>query len=108
MGRFLESEKISQQSFRSQSPAFSEPARQQGFYRGAYRACCLPRECALENLSPEIRQSAIAFFHNHDINWHDAQDGKPSNHMCDSQVSCINFLFPFAACLSLLTTPSAL
>ena len=27
---------------------------------------------------------------------HDGQDGKPSNHMCDSQVCCANFLFPFA------------
>ena len=38
----------------------------------------------------------MAFFANHNIGWHQGQDGKPSNHLCSSQVACINFLFPFA------------
>jgi hypothetical protein len=31
-----------------------------------------------------------------EIKWHDGQGRKPSNHLCDSQVCCVNFLFPFA------------
>ncbi len=37
----------------------------------------------------------MAYFARNEIKWHDGQDGKPSNHLCDSQVSCANFLFPF-------------
>ncbi|MEA4931471.1 MAG: hypothetical protein VB026_07820 [Anaerolineaceae bacterium] len=38
----------------------------------------------------------MAFFANHNIAWHQGQGGKPSNHLCSSQVACVNFLFPFA------------
>ena len=41
-------------------------------------------------------KAAPEWFRTHDIKWHDGQDGKPSNHMCDSQVCRVNFLFPFA------------
>ncbi|RPI07635.1 MAG: hypothetical protein EHM71_10125 [Zetaproteobacteria bacterium] len=51
---------------------------------------------AEENLFPEIRQAALAYFKAHGIQWHDGHDGKPSNHLCDSQVCCVNLLFPFA------------
>jgi hypothetical protein len=55
----------------------------------------LPRECAAENLFEDIRAPAPAYFARHEIKWHDGQDAKPSNHLCDSQVCCVNFLFPF-------------
>jgi hypothetical protein len=47
-------------------------------------------------LYPHIRNSAIDHFTKNKIKWHDAIDKKPSNHLCDSQVFCVNFLFPFA------------
>jgi len=56
----------------------------------------LPEECADENLFEEIRAPALPYFKNQEIKWHDGQDAKPSNHLCDSQVCCVNLLFPFA------------
>ena len=37
----------------------------------------------------------MAFFADHNIGWHQGQGGKPSSHLCSSQVACVNFLFPF-------------
>ncbi len=96
MGTFLETEKPRLAAFKATSSYFSSAARADGVYRGRFRPFCLPRECAEENLFPEIRQSATAYFAAQEIKWHDAQDGRPSNHLCDSQVCCVNFLFPFA------------
>ena len=96
MGNFLVSEKLWQAKFKSESSYFSETARIEGIYKGKLRPFCLPFECAEENLFPEIRQTALAHFAAHNIKWHDGQHGKPSNHLCDSQVCCVNFLFPFA------------
>jgi hypothetical protein len=95
MGKFLETEKPKQGHFKATAPYFSQPARGEGVYRGKPRPFCLPVECAEQNLFPAIRQSAPAFFNAHQIKWHDGQNGKPSNHLCDSQVCCVNFLFPF-------------
>lgn len=96
MGGFLESEKSAQTKFKKSSPFFSDPARSSGTYRGKPRPFCLPRAFADQNLFPGIRDSAPSYFAKHQIKWHDGQDGKPSNHLCDSQVCCVNFLFPFA------------
>ena len=96
MGRFLESEKPKQAQFKASSPFFSDAARSEGVYKGKPRAFCLPIEFAEQNLVPEIRESALSHFAEHSIKWHDGQNGKPSNHLCDSQVCCVNFLFPFA------------
>ena len=96
MSVFLESEKLSQEKFRRESPHFSEPARQDGVYKGKPRPFCLPVSHAEENLLPGIRTTAVEWFRTHEIKWHDGQDGKPSNHLCDSQVCGVNFLFPFA------------
>jgi len=96
MGRFLESEKPKQAQFKASSPYFSDAARSEGVYKGKPRAFCLPIEFAEQNLVPEIRESALSHFAEHSIKWHDGQNGKPSNHLCDSQVCCVNFLFPFA------------
>ena len=97
MGEFLESEKQQQAKFKRSSPYFSDAARADGIYKGKARPFCLPLEHAEENLFPGIRESAPAYFSAQWIKWHDGQDSKPSNHHCDSQVCCVNFLFPFAS-----------
>ncbi len=96
MGNFLETEKVKQTTYKLTSPTFSEMARSDGFYRTKYRPFCLPVERAEENLYPPIRETARKFFKDHGIKWHDGSNGNPSNHLCDSQVSCVNFLFPLA------------
>ncbi|HSN74912.1 MAG TPA: hypothetical protein VL334_07450 [Anaerolineae bacterium] len=96
MGKFLESEKPRQAEFKAAAPYFSELARSDGVYKGQSRPFCLPIEHAEQNLVPEIRETALAHFKKRKIKWHDGQNGKPSNHLCDSQVCCVNFLFPFA------------
>lgn len=95
MGRFLESEKPKQVQFKHTSSTISEQARADGVFKAKPRPFCLPPEYAQENLYPPIRQTAMAFFADHHIGWHQGQDGKPSNHLCSSQVACVNFLFPF-------------
>jgi hypothetical protein len=96
MGRFLEDEKINQAQFKANSFYFSEEARSEGVYKGKLRTFCVPVEFAEQNLFPEIREIALAHFSEHKIKWHDGQNRKPSNHLCSSQVCCVNFLFPFA------------
>lgn len=96
MGRFLESEKPKQVQFKHTSAKISEQARAEGLFKAKPRPFCLPPEYAQENLYPPIRQAVMAFFANHNIAWHQGQGGKPSNHLCSSQVACVNFLFPFA------------
>ena len=96
MGKFLESEKPTQTQFKISSPYFSDTARSEGIYNGKPRPFCLPIESAEQNLVPEIRESALSHFAEHSIKWHNGQNGKPSNHLCSSQVCCVNFLFPFA------------
>jgi hypothetical protein len=96
MGQFLEAEKSRQAAFKLSSPHFTEAAQVEGVYKGRPRPFCLPQECAEENLFCDIRAPAPAYFARHEIKWHDGQDAKPSNHLCDSQVCCVNFLFPFA------------
>jgi hypothetical protein len=95
MGKFLESEKPRQVDFKAHSKYFSLEAKEEGVYKGKPRPFCLPRSYADENLCKEIRKPISAYFAKNRIKWHDGQDGKPSNHMCDSQVCCANFLFPF-------------
>lgn len=96
MGKFLESEKPKQAFFKNTSPYFSDSARGDGVYKRKPRPFCLPLESAEQNLFPGIRETALGHFEKHQIKWHDGQNRKPSNHLCDSQVCCVNFLFPFA------------
>lgn len=96
MGLFLENEKVQQADFKTSSRSFSAAARADGIYKTRPRPFCIPVECAEENLFPGIRETAIAYFRNRGIRWHDGQNGKPSNHLCSSQVCCLNFLFAFA------------
>jgi len=96
MGRFLEDEKLRLAAFKASSSYFSDPARGDGIYKGKPRPFCVPSEHAEENLFCEIRAVALSYFAQQGIKWHDGRGGKPSNHLCDSQVCCVNFLFPFA------------
>ena len=96
MGRYLEQEKRHQIVFRETSDYFTEASRVAGPYRGKSRPFCLPIDYAHENLFSEIRAGAQRYFGQYRIRWHDGVDGKPSNHLCSSQVQCVNFLFPFA------------
>ena len=108
MGKFLESEKPIQSAFKQSSSTFTSEAREDGFYRTKHRQYCIPLQYAEQNLLPSICASALQHFSKHEIKWHDGQNGKCSNHMCDSQVCCVNFLFPFAdqpEALALLLRP---
>lgn len=94
MGQFLEAEKLRQAAFKASSPHFSEAARAEGSYKGKRYPFCLPRERAEENLFREIRKDALDYFEQQEIKWHDGRDRNPTNHLCGSQVCCVNFLFP--------------
>ena len=96
MGKFLETEKEWQAEFKRRSGYFTTEAQADGLYRKILRPFCIPQENADENLYHEIRQSALKYFTRHKIRWHDGKDGLPSNHLCDSQVCCVNFLYPFS------------
>ena len=96
MGRFLASEKQRMSEFKSKSPYISDKARNDGFYKKKPRPFCLPREYSSENVYSGIREEVIEYFTKYEIKWYDAIDKKSSNHLCDSMVCCVNFLFPFA------------
>lgn len=102
MSQFLRDEKPKQTAFKASSPYFSQPAKAEGEYKAHFYPFCLPKDFAQENLVPGIRDACLDYFSRNAIKWHDGQNGKPSNHLCDSQVCCVNFLFPFA------TQPQAL
>jgi hypothetical protein len=97
MGKFLESEKQQQAAFKRDAPFFSNSARSNGTYgKEEPKPFCLPAAHADENLFAEFRAEAIEWFNEHAIQWHDGRNGKPSNHLCDAQASCVNALFVFA------------
>ncbi len=89
MGKFLEAERKRQAEFKRHSVDFSDSARHDGLYKGKMRDFALPLHCAAENLYVEIRDMAQAYFSQSGIGWHSL------NHLCSSQVCCVNFLFPF-------------
>jgi hypothetical protein len=93
---FLAEERQRLAALKARSSLFSEAARADGVYKGSPRPFCLPLPNAEENLFHEIRASAIDYFRKYSIKWHDGTDDKPSNHLCGSQVCCVNFLFPFS------------
>jgi hypothetical protein len=102
MGKFLEAEWDRQTQFKLTSSSISDKA--DGEYKKRPRPFCLLPERAVENLFPPIRRQAVDYFRTHDIHWHDGVAYEPSNHLCDSQVCCVNFLFPFADEPSALVT----
>lgn len=96
MGGFLASEKPIQAQFKINSAFIVQNAKQDGAYKDHSYPFCLPADMSEQNLFPGIQESAVEFFARHNIKWHDGLNGKPSNHMCDSMVCCVNFLFPFS------------
>lgn len=94
--KFKETEKQRQAAFKQTSAYFSQGAKADGLYKNLPRAFCLPTTHTAENLFAQIRQPAISYFASHAIQWHNGIGQSPSNHLCDSQVSCVNLLFPFA------------
>lgn len=106
MTEFQQAENHRQSEFKKESAYFSDHARSDGVYLRSMKnrnkpipvSYCVPVIYAEENLFPEIRAAALAYFHEYDIQWHDQTPGhKPSNNLRDSQVSCVNFLFAFAS-----------
>ncbi len=97
MTTFLATERLRQAEFKAISPSFSDPARKDGSYGRLAHPFCVPSDLSLENLYPPIREDALAYFTRNKIKWHRAIDGRPSNHLCDSQVACVNFLLPLAS-----------
>lgn len=89
MGKFLNAERKRQAAFKAISEYFSEPARMDGEYHGHAYPFMLPTACAGENLYAPIRDAALVYFGEHGIHWH------MLDHLCSSQVCCVNFLFPF-------------
>lgn len=82
-----------QLAFLAASETFSEDARVGGgMFRGKPRAFVLPPTRVEENLFPPIRASVRDYFARHAISWHMA-----NAHLLSSQVSCLNFLEPFAS-----------
>jgi hypothetical protein len=71
MGKFLISEMIKQAAFKTSSPYFSAPAKEDGFYKGTAYPFCISIDYAEENLYPHIRKTAVDFFARHKIKWHD-------------------------------------
>lgn len=81
-----------------------------GTYRGKPRPFCLADGHSAENLYEDFRNEAVIYFRERHIDWHDGwPDDKghkrklPSNHLCSSQVACVNTLFPPAQDGRLLT-----
>ncbi len=93
---FLQAEKKRQTVFKLTSNYFTKAARKPGLYRSKLQPFCLPIEEAHQNLFPPIRDAAIDYFSKNQIVWHSGPlPDMPSNHLCSSQVFCVNFLFPF-------------
>jgi hypothetical protein len=86
-----------QSDFKHTSNTISESARVDGQYRrGGQYPFCLPQSYAVENLFPGIREEALDLFEKLGIPWHGGATRQPNNHMCSSQVCCVNFLLPLA------------
>ena len=96
---FLDREKERQAKIRRK--LFSPVAQIQGQIRGSTREFALNESQAHENLQKDLRDAALVYFKERDIPWHmathDSETGEalPTNHLCSSQVNCVNSLWPF-------------
>jgi len=97
MPGFFDQEKVRQVALK---PAFFSPAAcEHGVYDavrtpGTRYPFCLHEHHAAENLLPALRDDAISYATSRGIPWHGGHGGQPSNHLCSSQVACVNTLFP--------------
>lgn len=82
--------------FRLKSELFSKEAQTKGTYRHHLYNFCLADGYSEENIYFSFRNEAIRYFTDRHIPWHDGCNDRrlPSNHLCCSQSSCVNFLFP--------------
>jgi hypothetical protein len=96
MGKFLENEKPRLAAWKQETSDLSMKARSPGMFLGKMRDFCLPVGCAEENLFSGSRLASLQYCAAYGVKWHQGQKGKCSNHLCDSMVSCFNFLFPFS------------
>jgi hypothetical protein len=92
---FRDREKKRQSSLGSK---FFENDTFQGKYRNIPRFFCLKDN--RKNLYKAHRHTAVQYFQNRNITWHDGGTGRrkhdlSSNHLCCSQCCCVNFNFPF-------------
>lgn len=96
MASFLDLEKARYVRYKTNSPYIPSGGIAPGMYRGKPRPFCLPLSFAEYNLFEGVRDGVRRYFDETQIEWHDGKNGNPSNHLCDSQVCCVNFLYPFA------------
>jgi len=96
---FRDREKERYKVAKSDSKLFSAAAQQPGTYNSRSRDFCLADDCASENLYEGIRESAVTYFADRGIRWHDGLEKRrlPSNHLCCSQSCCVNFLYEFSS-----------
>lgn len=92
---FTDQARSAQIAWKQTSPLLPAEARAPGMYRGTERVFCLPPDYARLNLLPGA-EGALDTFASVGIPWHDGVGGGPSNHLCSSQVQCVNALAPFA------------
>jgi hypothetical protein len=81
--------------YKKTSPHLSLLAREDGIFAKKSRTFCLPQELCEENLYHGFRDAAMTYFKDAGITWHQAINRKPTNHLCSSQVCCVNFLYAF-------------
>jgi len=93
---FLTVEKKRQLAWKLSTKTLPREAKVPGLYYSRLFPFCLPLEYAGFNLYQGIRDEALALFEREGILWHtSALPGLPSNHLCSSQVFCVNSLAPF-------------
>ncbi len=96
---FLDSEKQRQAKIRRK--LFSPVAQIRGRIRDTEQEYALHDSQSHENLYRDFRDTAITYFRERQIPWHmathneDTGESLPSNHLCSSQVMCVNTLWPF-------------
>jgi len=93
---YLTAEKKRQTAWKLTTKMLPRQAKVPGLYYSRMLPYCLPLDYAPYNLFHEIREDAMSTFKRLGIIWHSsALPGLPSNHLCSSQVFCVNVLFPF-------------
>ncbi len=95
---FRDREKKRQVALKKQ--LFSKAACNSGTYKGKMYGFCLDDFSSQENIHKCIRKSALEYFDQRNIGWHDGkiiggQNKLPSNHLCCSQSFCVNVFFPY-------------
>jgi hypothetical protein len=83
-----------QSAWKTSTSILPGEAKAPGQFRGKTYPFCLPRDYAVLNLLPGA-QGALATFAKAQIPWHLGVGDGPTNHLCSSQVQCVNALAPF-------------